>query len=302
MAAPRCVAVPSRDHYVLANAHVPTGCIEGGASSIAGGGASLCVDVDNLAAVDIVVRGGQVAALYPAGSARQHTRARQVDLAGKMVLPTFADLHTHIGGRGRHAYGAAGCVALPQASLILPPCTLLPPGCTSSLLPKQFSTSACHRTFLFSTADKGHTTERSRNPNGSLSGADRSTARDAAFWDEADVRRRMDFSLRCAYAYGTSALRTHLINMTPKQTQLTWPVYSQLRKQWAGKVRRLAGWLVGWLAGCGWLAGWVRLVPGLGWPATCAAWVAAAGQHHSSPSPPSPPPPVHLPLLLCPAG
>ena len=53
MAAPRCVAVPSRDHYVLANAHVPTGCIEGGASSIAGGGASLCVDVDNLAAVDM---------------------------------------------------------------------------------------------------------------------------------------------------------------------------------------------------------------------------------------------------------
>ena len=108
MAAPRCVAVPSRDHYVLANAHVPTGCIEGGASSIAGGGASLCVDVDNLAAVDIVVRGGQVAALYPAGSARQHTRARQVDLAGKMVLPTFADLHTHIGGPGRHACGAGG--------------------------------------------------------------------------------------------------------------------------------------------------------------------------------------------------
>lgn len=144
-------------------------------------------------------------------------------------------------------------------------------------------------------ADKGHTTERSRNPNGSLSGADRSTARDAAFWDEQvrwglvweaigshtctargsclghqlqpkrtlrstscavllfhphalcrlagvcvaraqDVYRRMDFSLRCAYAHGTSALRTHLINMTPKQTQLTWPVFSRLRKKWAGKV------------------------------------------------------------------
>lgn len=50
-------------------------------------------------------------------------------------------------------------------------------------------------------ADKGHTTERSRNPNGSLSGADRSTARDAAFWDEADVHRRMDFSLRCVLCW-----------------------------------------------------------------------------------------------------
>lgn len=42
---------------------------------------------------------------------------------------------------------------------------------------------------------------------------------------------------RCAYAHGTSALRTHLINMTPKQTQLTWPVFSALRRKWAGKVR-----------------------------------------------------------------
>ncbi|KAK9817658.1 hypothetical protein WJX72_000267 [[Myrmecia] bisecta] len=84
--------------------------------------------------------------------------------------------------------------------------------------------------------DKGHTGERSRNPNGSLSGADRSTARDAAFWDKDDVYRRMDFSIKCAYAHGTSALRTHLINMTPKQLELTWPVFSALRKKWAGKV------------------------------------------------------------------
>lgn len=84
--------------------------------------------------------------------------------------------------------------------------------------------------------DKSHTTERSRNPDGSLSGADRSTASDAAFWDLDDVYRRMDFSVRCAYAHGTSALRTHLINMTPKQTSLTWPAYSKLKKAWEGKV------------------------------------------------------------------
>lgn len=46
----------------------------------------------------------------------------------------------------------------------------------------------------------------------------------------------MDFSLRCAYAHGTSALRTHLINMTPEQTALTWPVYDALRAKWAGRV------------------------------------------------------------------
>ena len=48
--------------------------------------------------------------------------------------------------------------------------------------------------------------------------------------------RRMEFSIRCAYAHGTSALRTHLINMAPKQIELTWPAFSALRKKWAGKV------------------------------------------------------------------
>lgn len=52
-----------------------------------------------------------------------------------------------------------------------------------------------------------------------------------------DACRRMEFSIRCAYAHGTSALRTHLINMAPKQIELTWPVFSALRKKWAGKVR-----------------------------------------------------------------
>ena len=84
--------------------------------------------------------------------------------------------------------------------------------------------------------DKGQTCERSRNPDGSLTGADRSTAADAAFWDADDLRRRMHFGLACAYAHGTSALRTHLINMTPAQTALTWPVFAEVRAAWRGRV------------------------------------------------------------------
>ena len=38
-------------------------------------------------------------------------------------------------------------------------------------------------------ADKAQTGERSRNADGTLSGADRSTARDAEFWDQEDVYR-----------------------------------------------------------------------------------------------------------------
>lgn len=84
--------------------------------------------------------------------------------------------------------------------------------------------------------DKGHTTERSRNPDGSLTGADRSTAADANFWDADDVLRRMEFSIQSAYAHGTSALRTHLINMTAKQTELTWAAFSKLQAHWEGRV------------------------------------------------------------------
>lgn len=42
-------------------------------------------------------------------------------------------------------------------------------------------------------ADKSHTCERSRNPTGSLSGADRSTDADAHFWNSEDVYRQ-DYS------------------------------------------------------------------------------------------------------------
>ncbi|KAL3148520.1 hypothetical protein ABBQ38_013959 [Trebouxia sp. C0009 RCD-2024] len=84
--------------------------------------------------------------------------------------------------------------------------------------------------------DKAQTGERSRNIDGTLSGADRSTASDAEFWNQEDVYRRMDFSLKCAYAHGTSAVRTHLINMAPKQIQLTWPCFQLLKEKWKGKV------------------------------------------------------------------
>ena len=89
---------------------------------------------------------------------------------------------------------------------------------------------------MFPPSDKSHTCERSRNAYGSLSGADRSTARDAALWSADDVVRRMEFSVACAHAHGSAALRTHLINMTPRQVELTWPAFAAVRERWKGKV------------------------------------------------------------------
>ena len=73
--------------------------------------------------------------------------------------------------------------------------------------------------------DKGHIWPRSPNPDGSFLGAAGTTLSDrAAHWSAEDVRRRMEFGLRCAYAHGTVAVRTHLNSLAP-QAEISWPVF-----------------------------------------------------------------------------
>ena len=92
--------------------------------------------------------------------------------------------------------------------------------------------------------DKGHTWERAPNPDGTFDGAIRTVTEDrAAHWSAEDVRRRMDFGLRCSFAHGTRAVRTHLDSMGP-QAVITWPVFERLRKEWAGRVELQAVSLV----------------------------------------------------------
>ncbi len=84
--------------------------------------------------------------------------------------------------------------------------------------------------------DKGHIWPRRPNPDGSFDGALAAGAEDrTALWGAEDVRRRMDFALRCAYAHGTSALRTHLDSVAPQQ-RISWPVFAEMRVEWAGRI------------------------------------------------------------------
>ena len=84
--------------------------------------------------------------------------------------------------------------------------------------------------------DKGHIWPRQPNPDGSFEGALAATQVDrAAHWSAADVRARMDFSLRTAYAHGTRAIRTH-IDSIPPQEAVSWPVFAALRDEWAGRI------------------------------------------------------------------
>ncbi len=93
--------------------------------------------------------------------------------------------------------------------------------------------------------DKGHITPRSPNPDGTFNGALAASGADrTARWTAADVRRRADFSLRCAYAHGTRAIRTHLDSIPP-QDSISFGVFAELREEWAGRIDLQAACLLG---------------------------------------------------------
>jgi len=84
--------------------------------------------------------------------------------------------------------------------------------------------------------DKGHIWPRASNPDGSFYNAMMNTKSDReANWNAEDVRRRFEFGLRCAYAHGTTAIRTHIDSLAP-QAAISWPVFRKLRDDWAGRI------------------------------------------------------------------
>ena len=93
--------------------------------------------------------------------------------------------------------------------------------------------------------DKGHIWPRSPNPDGSFMGALTTVRADsAARWSAEDLRPRMSFSLRSAYAHGTRAIRTHL-DSSPPQDDITWPVFRELQAEWADRIDLQAVCLIG---------------------------------------------------------
>src|ERR1700738_1464967 len=84
--------------------------------------------------------------------------------------------------------------------------------------------------------DKGHIWPRRSNPDGTIASARGAVMADReANWSAADVRARMDFALRCAFANGTSAIRTH-IDSYGKQTAISWPVLAEVRAAWKDRI------------------------------------------------------------------
>jgi len=84
--------------------------------------------------------------------------------------------------------------------------------------------------------DKGHIWPRKPNPDGQFMSALNAVGEDRIEnWSADDLRARMEFALKCAYAHGTSAIRTHLDSLPP-QEEISWPVFEEIRRDWAGRI------------------------------------------------------------------
>jgi len=84
--------------------------------------------------------------------------------------------------------------------------------------------------------DKGHIWPRQPNMTGDGAGAAVATKEDrSARWTADDVRQRMDFGLRTAYAKGVVAIRTHLDSQAP-QASISFPIFREMRDKWAGRI------------------------------------------------------------------
>ncbi|SRR5579883_1945667 len=83
--------------------------------------------------------------------------------------------------------------------------------------------------------DKGHTWDRTANPDCTFSGAVAALQSDAKHWAADDVHRRMEFGLKCSYAHGSKAIRTH-IDASGEQANISLGVFKTLQAEWRDRL------------------------------------------------------------------
>jgi cytosine deaminase len=84
--------------------------------------------------------------------------------------------------------------------------------------------------------DKGHSWPRCPNYDGTFDNALKMALKDSRReWRLEDVYRRMEFALKCSYAHGTAAIRTH-IDSFGQQAEISLTALGELQRQWADKI------------------------------------------------------------------
>src|SRR5258705_4785617 len=83
--------------------------------------------------------------------------------------------------------------------------------------------------------DRGYMWPGSPNLDGTFAVARAAATAGMRTWSAEDIRRRMEFSLSCAYAHGTGAIRTHL-DWIGEATGTSWSVFAEIREHWKGRI------------------------------------------------------------------
>lgn len=84
--------------------------------------------------------------------------------------------------------------------------------------------------------DKGHIWERAPNLDCTFDSAIAACQTDAQkHWQVEDVYRRMEFALKCSYAHGTKAIRTH-IDSFGEQADISFGAFKTLQQEWQDKI------------------------------------------------------------------
>ncbi len=92
--------------------------------------------------------------------------------------------------------------------------------------------------------DKGHIWERSPNLTGTFENALTAVTNDSQIKRKPDdVYRRFEFALKCSYAHGTMAIRTHL-DSSGEQGKINLQVAQELKKEWSDRLTLQAVCLV----------------------------------------------------------
>lgn len=139
-------------------------------------------------------------------------------------------------------YDASAAEGLVKADLVITDgiiAAVLPPGeAPADLAKSDLRESMVWPCFtdMHTHLDKGHIWPRSANPDGTFPGALEAVRADReANWSAGDVKKRMEFSLRSAYAHGTSLIRTHLDSLTP-QHRISFEVFAEIRETWKDRI------------------------------------------------------------------
>lgn len=83
--------------------------------------------------------------------------------------------------------------------------------------------------------DKAHTWDRAPNHSGTFAEAIETLGRDKTNWTEEDLYRRANYTLECAWAHGTTAVRTHVDTGLP-WAETSHRVMAVLREEWKDRI------------------------------------------------------------------